>query len=267
MHRATVIGRHLAEVRHDSRAQHLAPATAAADTPAAIAALDTHHKRTQSIMATAGLVDKQLTMAGEQLAYLERPGSGESGTLVCLHGMTQDRLKCAAFVAALNLPDGVRVLVPDALGHGSRQQLAMAEGDQFCGWDYATRAADVVSFLSAAGVQGPVDLFGYSMGGATALQIAADSPAAVRRICLVAPGLAVTETGFADTLAGKVVYNYRTVAEASEMMQLIGFDQATAEVSSSLQHTTLVPRSARYYAMLTRWGSICPSTWFVCFSR
>merc|ERR1712166_1663991 len=157
---------------------------------------------------------------------------GESGTLVCLHGMTQDRLKCAAFVAALNLPDGVRVLVPDALGHGSRQQEAMAKGDQFCGWDYTTRAADVVSFLSAVGVHGTVDLFGYSMGGATALQIAADSP------------------------AGKVVYNYRTVGEASEMMQLMGFDQATAEAVAPVEahaRVTSTPDPA-YWARMWKGG-------------
>ena len=79
--------------------------------------------------------------------------------------------------------------------------------------------------MSRADGRTPIDLCGYSMGGATAYQLAARSESLkIGRVALLAPGLLVAPEQYAMTLAversGKVadcVYNYRTEAVAVEM--------------------------------------------------
>ena len=62
------------------------------------------------------------------------------------------------------------MLVPDAMGHGQRKAAGVARfwrGERGS-HSKAAQVADLSAFLSATGVDGPIDLVGYSMGGARA---------------------------------------------------------------------------------------------------
>ena len=82
-------------------------------------------------------------------------------------------------------PRPARVLTPDLPGHG-RTLLDAAATPSYAAW-----VAWLDAYLDAAGVQGPVVLVGYSMGGRLALAWAARHPARVRGVALLAahPGL------------------------------------------------------------------------------
>lgn len=72
----------------------------------------------------------------------------------------------------------------------------------FTGFGFEERAADVFAILDAIGVDGPVDVLGYSMGGGTALACGSLFPSRVRKLCLLAPSCVVTEEQLKETGEG-----------------------------------------------------------------
>jgi len=193
-------------------------------------------QRAAALVEAQDMVRKTVVLrSGEEVAYLER-GDGSAGrTLLCLHGMVMDSDAFVPFVAALQLPCSVRVLIPDAMAHGSRIKAALGMGDNFAGWSASERAADAAAFLEAVGdVHGPVDVYGYSMGGATALCLATEHPEAVDRVCLLAPALGFTERAVAETQQGHIVYNYRTAEEAADFLERVGLSPDAASSAAPL---------------------------------
>ena len=91
---------------------------------------------------------------GTQLYYKDW-GSGDP--VVLLHGwpLTGDTFDDAALALA---EAGKRCIVPDRRGFGRSDQ-------PWDGYDYDTLADDVAAILDDAGIQGPVALVGFSMGG------------------------------------------------------------------------------------------------------
>ena len=188
--------------------------------------------------------------SGEEVSYLSRRSTTDppERCVVFLHGMTSDALGSAAAVVpiASRQPPGVRILVPDAAGHGKRHAWAVRSSWE--GLSLDDHMSDVEAFCAAVGASDgtvPVDLVGYSMGGATAFALAArhvngSAPAAsrlpVRRVALLAPALLVTQELYAMTLSvqrhggvERCVYNYRTEAEAEEMLRLVGYAEPLCE--------------------------------------
>jgi pimeloyl-ACP methyl ester carboxylesterase len=102
---------------------------------------------------------------------------GAGPPLVVLHGATTSgRLDLGELVAGLAVE--FRLYLPDARGHG-RTRWDAADGFR---WDWLVD--DVVAFADALGLS-TFHLMGSSMGGMTALQLAAARPARLRSLVVV----------------------------------------------------------------------------------
>lgn len=198
--------------------------------------------------------------SGESVAYRERGSGASDRTLLCLHGMRMSAADFEPFVDALELPESVRVLVPDAPGHGSRLWPAHALGGERPGCRAAERVADVLAFLEAVGGGGgPVDVLGYSMGGATALSLAADHSESVGRVCLVAPAVAFTEECIDERRRGDAAVAYSSEEEALRFLESIGLH---SDVARELAPGLAVARSGvdekEYWRQ--RWAELLADT-------
>lgn len=111
---------------------------------------------------------------------------GEGPPVLLLHGFTGCGENLAELAAALR-EDGRRTLRLDVVGHGRSDAPA---DPAFYGME---RCVDDVARVLAALVAGPVDVFGYSMGGRVALALAVRHPGRVRSAVLVG-----ASAGFSD---------------------------------------------------------------------
>jgi pimeloyl-ACP methyl ester carboxylesterase len=125
-----------------------------------------------------GTRDRPVDAAGVRLHVEEhcRAGAGGSPVLV-LHGFGGSATAMEPVVAGLAAHH--RVLAPDLIGHG-RSEAPATEARY--GWD-AVRA-QLVALLDALGVA-RAHLFGFSLGGRIALQLAARTPDRVRSVVAV----------------------------------------------------------------------------------
>lgn len=139
---------------------------------------------------------------------IDRPGEGRA--LVMLHG-----LGCAAadYQAVIDAPAlaGRRVLLVDLPGHGQAARPA----------DFGYRMADLARATAARLLGlGQFDLFGHSMGGAVAIEVAARLSAQIGHLVLAEPNLDPGGGPFSRALAamGEAAYvargHSRVVAEA-----------------------------------------------------
>jgi pimeloyl-ACP methyl ester carboxylesterase len=110
-----------------------------------------------------------------QLAF-DDIGDGEP--LVLVHGIATDRSIWDLSVGALSR--GRRVITLDVPGFGA----SAPAGEDF---DLREVADRIVAGLAGAGVTGPFDLVGHSLGGGISIMLAAAHPELVRRLVLVAP--------------------------------------------------------------------------------
>ncbi|MBT3942571.1 MAG: alpha/beta hydrolase [Chloroflexi bacterium] len=103
---------------------------------------------------------------------------GEGDPIVLLHGFTSD---WRAWSQEIGLLSGRwRVLIPDARGHGD--STGSEDGD----YGYGARTRDAASYIKAV-VGGPAVVAGHSMGGATAMGVAARHPELTRAVVLEDP--------------------------------------------------------------------------------
>jgi pimeloyl-ACP methyl ester carboxylesterase len=106
----------------------------------------------------------------------EDEGSGPP--LVLIHGLATTRVIWRHVVPSLRASR--RVIALDVPGFGESPPAGP-------GFVLDAVAARIAHGLERAGVEGPFDLVGHSMGGAVALALAARRPEAVGRMVLVAP--------------------------------------------------------------------------------
>ena len=113
---------------------------------------------------------------------VERAGSGPP--LVLLHGFTGSARSWPPLIESLN--EHFTTLAIDIVGHGHSDKPA--ELDHY---RMKQAAADIVKEAGLSGFP-RADYLGYSMGGRTALSVAAAHPGSVRRLVLVgaSPGIA-----------------------------------------------------------------------------
>jgi pimeloyl-ACP methyl ester carboxylesterase len=138
--------------------------------------------------------------------YYEIHGAGEGVPLIVLHGAYQTGTGAGIagmgdFVAPLSA--GRRVIAPDLQSHGRTADVDRPIR-------YETLADDVAALLDHLGVV-RADLFGYSMGGAAALQVAIRHPDRVGKLVV------------ASTSSG-------TGSDAVYPEVFAGFEQITPEV-------------------------------------
>jgi pimeloyl-ACP methyl ester carboxylesterase len=118
-------------------------------------------------------------------------GSGEP--LVLVHGIATDRSIWELVVHELARTR--RVVTLDVPGFG-----ASAPAGE--GFELREVADQIVAGLAAAGVSGPFDLVGHSLGGGISITLAAMHPQLVRRLVLVAPaGLRPLPAAISNLLA------------------------------------------------------------------
>lgn len=105
--------------------------------------------------------------------YYEIHGSGDP--IVVLHGAYMNADTMAPFVQLL--AGNYQVIVPEAQAHGRT-------GDIDRPLSYEAMADDVAALLDTLGIE-KADVFGYSMGGSTALQVAIRHPEKVNKLIVV----------------------------------------------------------------------------------
>lgn len=121
------------------------------------------------------------TLNGVSLAYDDIVPAGPiQRTILLLHGFASNRTegwRRTGWYAALERR-GFRTLALDQRGHGE----SMKSHDP-AHYSRACLAADAIALLDRLGV-GRVDVFGYSMGARTAMQLAIDAPDRVSNLLL-----------------------------------------------------------------------------------
>ncbi|MFF4103193.1 alpha/beta fold hydrolase [Streptomyces sp. NPDC001903] len=105
-----------------------------------------------------------LTIDGRTLSYLDFGGPGRP--LLALHGGMSEGLAFAGLADALG--EDWRVVAPDQRGHGDSDRAA----------DYSREGylSDAVALLDHLGLDAPVAVLGYSLGGFNAYHLAAAHP-------------------------------------------------------------------------------------------
>ncbi|KJY23183.1 alpha/beta fold hydrolase [Streptomyces virginiae] len=106
----------------------------------------------------------ELKIENRTLSYLDFGGTGRP--LLALHGGMSEALAFTGLAASLG--DGWRVIAPDQRGHGASDRAP----------DYRREGyvADAVALLDHLGLDTPVPLLGYSLGGLNAYHLAAAHP-------------------------------------------------------------------------------------------
>ena len=121
------------------------------------------------------------TSDGVQIAYDDlAPPGGADRTIMLVHGFASNRnegWKRTGWYAAFERRR-MRVIAIDQRGHGESEKLYAPQD-----YERGTLARDVANLMDHLGV-GRADVFGYSMGTRTALQLAIDAPERVSNLLL-----------------------------------------------------------------------------------
>ena len=151
---------------------------------------------------------------------------GQGDPLVLLHGFTGNWRSWSQEIGLLS--HRWHVLAPDARGHGDSSRSEDAK------YGYGVRTADAASFIEGV-VGGPAVVAGHSMGGATAMGIAALHPELVRAIVLEDPhvshGYVGTEEGRASTKRSRD--RLRSTARFDEMVAAVQNEDPEMDASAA----------------------------------
>ena len=113
--------------------------------------------------------------------FLREAGDPAGPVLLLVHG----NVSSSVFFEELmeDLSADFHLIAPDYRGYGGSERATI---DATRGM--ADFSDDLAALLDALGIEGPVDVLGWSAGGNIALQLAIDHPGRVRRLVLEAPG-------------------------------------------------------------------------------
>mmetsp|Transcript_20728 Transcript_20728/g.31189 ORF Transcript_20728/g.31189 Transcript_20728/m.31189 type:complete len:506 (-) Transcript_20728:286-1803(-) len=162
-------------------------------------------KKSKLISKTVYLPKTDMTMH-----YLERNANEcndngeENPTILFFHGLSDQAKNLCFFIASLEIPDNVRILVPDAIGHGENLKRAKMDANY-----KQPTPMDILEsmneFLDMVNVSPPCNLFGYSMGGALAYFLKYKRSDIIQKTVLLSPALECTidETFIDDFQSGK----------------------------------------------------------------
>lgn len=138
----------------------------------------------------SGLVQKSIKLPKSNITlhYLEKGPADATQTLLFCHGLSDKAVNMAPFIASLNIPNRVRVLVPDAIGHGQDLQRARKEGNNFqqpLPKEQLDAIAELVNILNVKRCHA----FGYSLGGALVYFLRLQLPDIIHKTVLLSPAI------------------------------------------------------------------------------
>lgn len=122
----------------------------------------------------AGFTTGHVRIREQTMAYLERPGSGE--TIVLIHGFGADKDNWPRFTR--HIPEEYRVIAFDMPGHGDNDR----PGDRTYSIDYYVSCLEQA--VDALGIE-PFHIAGNSMGGYISIVYTDRNPGRVRSMCLI----------------------------------------------------------------------------------
>lgn len=135
---------------------------------------------------------------------------GDGPAVVFCHGLGGDSIQGPDLAGE---PDGYRLVIWDARGHGRTEPLGPPEA-----FSFATFAADLRALLDHVGIDRAV-IAGVSMGAAVAARFACDRPERVRGLVLIRPAW----------LNAPLPENLRLFPVAADCMAKFGLDKGLAE--------------------------------------
>ena len=148
----------------------------------------------------------RLPKMGIVMHYYERESStgGNVKTILFCHGLSDQAKNFSGFITSLNIPDDVRILAPDAIGHGNDLERAKKDPNSFEQPTSSSILESTIEFLTVLKVK-KCNAFGYSMGGALAYFLRFKRPDIVQRTVLVSPSLesCVDKVFIEDFLKGR----------------------------------------------------------------
>lgn len=153
----------------------------------------------QKGLKDSALVQKSVDLpkSGITMHYLEKGPEDASRTLLFCHGLSDKAVNMAPFIASLNIPNDVRVIVPDCIGHGA--DLERVQSDESFQQPSPEEQLDAISELLEVLNVKSCDAFGYSMGGALVYFLRQKRPDLVDRTVLLSPAItACLDKDFVD---------------------------------------------------------------------
>ncbi|HEX3366908.1 alpha/beta hydrolase [Phenylobacterium sp.] len=176
---------------------------------------------------------------GVQIAYDDiTPAGGADRTIVLIHGFASNRVEgwkrtgwYAAFERRLT-----RVIALDQRGHGESAKLYDPQA-----YERERLAADVLNLMDELGVE-RADMFGYSMGTRTALELAVAQPSRLSHLILGGVGGKLLEK--APDVAGEPMADAMLAEDPSTIIQpmLRSFRQFADEQGEDLKALAAVTR-------------------------
>jgi pimeloyl-ACP methyl ester carboxylesterase len=154
-----------------------------------------------------GFESRHVRTSAGRVHVLEAPGRGGLPPLLVLHGFSAAGYLYEGVLTRMR-PHASRLIAPDMLGHG----LSEMPGGGLEHERMRRALLEVVDHV----VDEPVVVFGNSLGGAAALELAMERPEKVRGLFLVAPGGAPMETEALGSFVDR--FRLRTHAEALDFV-------------------------------------------------
>lgn len=154
-------------------------------------------------MKKSKLIEKTIYLPnfGVPFSYLEREARTSSKktedddveptplTLLFFHGLSQGAKQLALFIYSLDIPDHVRILAPDQMGHGSDLERAKTDPGHYQHPAPPTMFQTTTEFLDLMHIQTPCHAFGISLGGAVAYYAQHARPNLIQKAVLVSPAI------------------------------------------------------------------------------
>jgi len=111
-------------------------------------------------------------------------------TLVFFHGFSSSAREFFAFLTLLDIPDNVRILIPEQLGHGQDLKRAFQEGEAFQQPNADMMVDSTSEFLDVMKAGTNCNALGTSFGGVLLYYLRMKRPDVIQKTVLVSPALA-----------------------------------------------------------------------------
>lgn len=120
----------------------------------------------------------------------EPPRSHDQPTILLCHGFTSSAREFLSFLKIADIPENVRILIPEQIGHGEDLKRAFREGDSFDQPDPCIMVESTSEFLDKVKAGPNINALGTSFGGALLYYLKLKRPDAIQKTVLVSPALA-----------------------------------------------------------------------------